>query len=250
MAAGWGIVPFGAGDWGSEGTVLPGAGSVALAGQAPELLSGTVIQPDAGSLTASGAAPTAITGVVVGPGAGAVAFTGAVPTLLEGKVFIPGAGTLTLAGQQVGVAFTVTPPANSLSITGQIPRISTSVEKNTGSGIFVVIRSDSGSSNNGYTEYRVGFSNRADPRPSNNSNTRCRVGCNYRPNPGSFTGNSSYPSGRKFDANGGCTSFIKRASTNTPIRSLECRRVCSCNEPCCATFWIAFYCRADTDCAF
>jgi hypothetical protein len=89
MAAGWGIVPYGAADWGSEGALLPGEGTLALTGQAPELLSGTVIQPDAGTLTASGAAPTAITGVVVGPGAGAVAFTGAVPTLLEGKVCYP-----------------------------------------------------------------------------------------------------------------------------------------------------------------
>jgi hypothetical protein len=89
MALGWGVVPYGTGDWGSEGAIIPGAGSVALTGQAPELLSGTVIQPDAGSLTASGAAPTVITGVVVGPGAGAVAFTGAVPTLLEGKVCYP-----------------------------------------------------------------------------------------------------------------------------------------------------------------
>jgi hypothetical protein len=62
MAAGWGIVPYGAADWGSEGALLPGEGSLALTGQAPELLSGTVIQPDAGSLTASGAAPTVITG--------------------------------------------------------------------------------------------------------------------------------------------------------------------------------------------
>lgn len=68
MSAGWGVVPYGAGDWGSEGTVLPGAGSASLQGQIPQLLSGTVIQPDAGSLTASGAAPTVITGVVVGPG--------------------------------------------------------------------------------------------------------------------------------------------------------------------------------------
>jgi hypothetical protein len=35
MALGWGVVPYGTGDWGSEGAIIPGAGSVALTGQAP-----------------------------------------------------------------------------------------------------------------------------------------------------------------------------------------------------------------------
>jgi hypothetical protein len=62
MALGWGVVPYGTGDWGSEGAIIPGAGSVALTGQVPELLSGVFIQPGAGSLTASGVVPTVITG--------------------------------------------------------------------------------------------------------------------------------------------------------------------------------------------
>ena len=70
MALGWGVVPYGTGDWGSEGAIIPGAGSVALTGQAPQLKTEIFIKPDAGSLTATGAAPTLITGAVVGPGAG------------------------------------------------------------------------------------------------------------------------------------------------------------------------------------
>jgi hypothetical protein len=225
MALGWGVVPYGTGDWGSEGAIIPGAGSVAFTGQAPQLKTEIFIQPDAGSLTATGAAPTLITGAVVGPGAGAVAFTGAVPTLLEGKVFVPGAGTLTLTGQQVGQALTVTPAANALSITGQNPAGFDLCRPQAGDSNIVLYRGGSGNKHRGCACFRKFNGLGADSGSSNNSHAGCRVGCINRPDARAFFWNTSHPSGGKFDANGGCTRYIEWTGSHTSIRNIKsCRR--------------------------
>jgi hypothetical protein len=84
MSAGWGQSPWGIGDWGSLNTVIPGEGTVSLAGAAPSVIVDSLVTPAVGAVSLVGAAPTVIGENLVEPGTGALSVVGQAPLPVVG----------------------------------------------------------------------------------------------------------------------------------------------------------------------
>ena len=108
-------------------TVLPGAGTIELAGQAPSVAIGDVLSPGAATIELVGEAPTADVGVTVSPGAGTIALAGEAPTADIGVAVSPGAGTIELAGgaPTLDLGVVVAPGAGTISLAGEAPTVTT-----------------------------------------------------------------------------------------------------------------------------
>jgi hypothetical protein len=75
-----------------------GAGSLALSGTIPAMVSAGTIAPDSAALALTGYAPSLITAFVISPSTGALVLTGHTPFNGEGAGMVPDGAELTLTG--------------------------------------------------------------------------------------------------------------------------------------------------------
>jgi len=120
VSAGWGIVPYGAGDWGSENTITPDTGSITtLHGWGVGAWDGNYGwgEPDLNT------APTVDTGVI--PTGGAVLVGSAPVVVIVERVKTPGTAAVVIAGQipEVRTDFFIQPAANDAVIVGFAPKV-------------------------------------------------------------------------------------------------------------------------------
>jgi hypothetical protein len=101
VAAGYGLTPYGIGDWGSENSFVPGVGTLSIQSQPP------IVQ----------------TGII--PSGGAVLIGSAPVVVVIERVKTPGTGVLGFVGElpQLRVDFFATPAANDAVITGHAPSL-------------------------------------------------------------------------------------------------------------------------------
>lgn len=102
MAAGYGLVPYGEGDWGSESSYVPGSGSLSAQSDAPSVNTGII--PTGGAAIIGSAPVVAVIERVKTPGSGAVGIASEAPT------------------SQLAFAITTGAP-QALSITGAAPTV-------------------------------------------------------------------------------------------------------------------------------
>jgi hypothetical protein len=70
MAVGYGLTPYGAGDWGSESSFVPGVGALSIQSEAPIVHTGII--PSGGAVLIGSAPVVVVIERVKTPGAGAV----------------------------------------------------------------------------------------------------------------------------------------------------------------------------------
>jgi hypothetical protein len=131
VAAGYGITPYGIGDWGSENTITPDTGSVATQhGWGVGAWNGDYGWGE-GSVNTT---PIVQTGIV--PSGGTVLIGSAPVVIVVERVKTPGTGVLGLVGglPQLRVDFFATPAANDAVITGHAPSIAFSSVSQTFTG--------------------------------------------------------------------------------------------------------------------
>lgn len=100
--------------------VSPGAGSIAIAGQAPS--ADATVAPGIGSIIITGHAPTADS--TVAPGAGSITITGHAPS--ADAAVAPGGGNITLTGYTPtlsGFGVVVSPGSGLVTLTGHAPTL-------------------------------------------------------------------------------------------------------------------------------
>jgi hypothetical protein len=120
VAAGYGLTPYGIGDWGSENTIIPDTGSVTTQhGWGIGAWNGDYGWGEATLNTA----PIVQTGIV--PSGGTVLIGSAPVVIVVERVKTPGTGVLGFVGglPQLRVDFFATPAANDAVITGHAPSI-------------------------------------------------------------------------------------------------------------------------------
>jgi hypothetical protein len=112
VAAGYGLTPYGIGDWGSENSFVPGVGTLSIQSQPP------IVQ----------------TGII--PSGGAVLIGSAPVVVVIERVKTPGTGVLGFVGElpQLRVDFFATPAANDAVITGHAPSLAFSSVSQTFTG--------------------------------------------------------------------------------------------------------------------
>jgi hypothetical protein len=108
MSAGWGIVPYGSGDWGSLNTIIPETGGVTTQhGWGTGVWNGSFGwgEPDLNT------SPGVARGTIITPATGAVSIAGAAPAVALTRFVTPSTGSLSLAGVAPTVrrAFFITP---------------------------------------------------------------------------------------------------------------------------------------------
>ncbi len=110
---------------GSANTVSPGAGGIAVAGQAPTISQPHTVSPAAGAVSVTGYAPSLAQGVSVAPGAGGIAVAGQAPTISQPHTVSPAAGAVSVAGYAPSLVqgVSVAPGAGSVAYAGQTPSI-------------------------------------------------------------------------------------------------------------------------------
>ncbi len=109
MAAGYGLTPYGEGDWGSESSFVPSGGSLSIQSEAPSV--NTEIIPSGGAVLIGSAPVVAVIERVKTPGAGAVGIVGAAPNAQFAFAITTGAPQ---ALSIVGAAPTVVPATSTL----------------------------------------------------------------------------------------------------------------------------------------
>jgi hypothetical protein len=101
VAAGYGITPYGIGDWGSENSFVPGVGALSIQSQPPIVQTGII--PSGGAVLI-GSAPVVIVVIerVKTPGTGVLGFVGKLPLFLpqlsSGTTYTPGTGSINVQG--------------------------------------------------------------------------------------------------------------------------------------------------------
>jgi hypothetical protein len=105
--------------------VAPGAGGIAVAGQAPTISQPHTVAPAAGAVSVAGYAPSLAQGVSVAPGVGSVAYTGQSPVILQPHTVTPSAGAVTVLGYAPAIqqAAGIYPGAGEVVYAGQAPTI-------------------------------------------------------------------------------------------------------------------------------
>jgi hypothetical protein len=109
VSAGYGLTPYGEGDWGSENSFVPSAGLVSIQSEAPSVNTGII--PSGGAVLIGSAPVVAVIERVKTPGAGAVGIVGAAPTAQFAFAITTGAPQ---ALSIVGAAPTVVPATSTL----------------------------------------------------------------------------------------------------------------------------------------
>lgn len=108
-------------------SLTAGAGSVTLQGFAPTVAQSQSVAPGVGALTISGFAPAVSQSAsgAVAPDAGAVTLTGYAPSIEQPQTAAPGAGALAITGYAPDVqqASGALPGPGSITITGQAPTV-------------------------------------------------------------------------------------------------------------------------------
>ena len=102
MAAGYGLVPYGEGDWGSENSFVPGTGSLSIQSEAPNVNTGII--PSGGAVIVGSAPVVVIVERIKTPGSESLSLVGAAPTT------------------QIAFSITAGDPQN-LSIVGAAPTV-------------------------------------------------------------------------------------------------------------------------------
>jgi hypothetical protein len=226
MALGWGVVPYGTGDWGSEGAIIPGAGSVALTGQAPQLKTEVFIQPDAGVVNGNRGSTNTYYGGRSWARRWGGCIYGCGPNAVRRQGFCPRGGYFNAYGAAGWAGINAYGSSQCFKYYGA------------DSAGFDLCRPQARrtqhclypgrfrtSKHRGCACFRKFNGLGADSGSSNNSHAGCRVGCINRPDARAFFWNTSHPSGGKFDANGGCTRYIEWTGSHTSIRNIKsCRR--------------------------
>ena len=118
MSAGWGIPPYGEGDFGGLNTVVPDGGAVSLAGIAPNLFSEFFITPPVGAIAVAGSQPVSASFVEVSTGT--VSISGSAPQLLSEVFVTPATNDAVIAGAAPEIVRAdvtlITPPTGSVSV--------------------------------------------------------------------------------------------------------------------------------------
>jgi hypothetical protein len=79
VAAGYGITPYGIGDWGSENSFVPGVGALSIQSQPPIVQTGII--PSGGAVLIGSAPVVIVIERVKTPGTGVLGFVGELPQL-------------------------------------------------------------------------------------------------------------------------------------------------------------------------
>jgi hypothetical protein len=143
MSVGYGITPYGEGDWGGLNTIVPGVGAIAAAGAAPVLnrdvipaggakISGSEpvivsterrITPDTAVLVVAGQTPEVRIDLFITPAANDAVIAGFAPLIEQSAVLTPPVGALSIVGAAPTAidGKAVTPDAASLDVVGHAP---------------------------------------------------------------------------------------------------------------------------------
>jgi hypothetical protein len=79
VAAGYGLTPYGIGDWGSENSFVPGVGTLSIQSQPPIVQTGII--PSGGAVLIGSAPVVIVIERVKTPGTGVLGFVGELPQL-------------------------------------------------------------------------------------------------------------------------------------------------------------------------
>jgi hypothetical protein len=99
VAAGYGITPYGIGDWGSENTVIPDTNSLSIQTTAPVVDSGVI--PTGGAVLVGSAPSVVIFERIKIPGSAVLGIVGHAPTVLQNFRITPAANDSILVGGQL-----------------------------------------------------------------------------------------------------------------------------------------------------
>lgn len=121
MSVGYGLVPYGIGDWGSENTVIPDTGNLSIQSTAPVVDSGVI--PTGGAVLIGSAPSVVVVERVKTPGSGSLGLVGHAPSLLQDFRIVPAANDLVLVGglPDLDISSVITVPTQALSIVGAAP---------------------------------------------------------------------------------------------------------------------------------
>jgi hypothetical protein len=123
-------------------TASPGAGSLSVAGLAPSVAAATTASPGAGTITVAGFAPDVAAGVTASPGAGAITVAGFAPSIAAGITAAPGAGAISVAGLapvvSIGASVIAAPGAGAIVLDGFAPAVAVLVAVSPGAGSIAV----------------------------------------------------------------------------------------------------------------
>jgi hypothetical protein len=96
VSAGYGITPYGIGDWGSENSFVPGVGALSIQSQPPIVQTGII--PSGGAVLIGSAPVVIVIERVKTPGTGVLGFVGELPQLSSGTTYTPGTGSINVQG--------------------------------------------------------------------------------------------------------------------------------------------------------
>jgi hypothetical protein len=123
MSVGYGITPYGEGDWGGLNTIVPGVGAIAAAGAAPTVDSGVI--PTGAALLIGSAPVVVVTGINIEVPSGAAVIAGHAPEVRVDLFITPAANDAVIAGFApiVEQSAVLTPLVGALSIVGAAPTV-------------------------------------------------------------------------------------------------------------------------------
>jgi hypothetical protein len=118
VAAGYGITPYGIGDWGSENTVIPDTNSLSIQTTAPVVDSGVI--PTGGAVLVGSAPSVVIFERIKIPGSAVLGIVGHAPTVLQNFRITPAANDSILVGAapEIDLSTIITPSTATVSVVG------------------------------------------------------------------------------------------------------------------------------------
>ncbi len=129
MAAGYGLTPYGIGDWGSENSFVPGTGAIGITGHAPIVDSGVI---PTGATVIVGSAPVVVViEKVKTPGTATVNIVGQAPTVIEDIRRTPDTKDLDLVGFAPTIDTRIIPATVALNIVDQTGSLDIGVKPGT-----------------------------------------------------------------------------------------------------------------------
>ena len=132
MAAGYGVTPYGEGDWGSENSFVPGVGTLSIQSEPPIVQTGII--PSGGAVLVGSAPVVIVVERVKTPDTAVVALAGQVPEVRTDFFIQPAANDAVITGfapegEQSAV---LNPPTGAVSLVGAAPSLAVAIVVDTG----------------------------------------------------------------------------------------------------------------------
>jgi hypothetical protein len=124
VAAGYGITPYGIGDWGSENSFVPGVGALSIQSQPPIVQTGII--PSGGAVLIGSAPVVIVIERVKTPGTGVLGFVGELPQLRIDFFATPAANDAVITGHAPSLAFSSISQTLAVNILGRVPAVAQS----------------------------------------------------------------------------------------------------------------------------